>query len=41
MISNAMPYISGTALALDCGAGIGRVTKSILLPIFDDVDLLE
>jgi protein N-terminal methyltransferase len=27
--------------ALDCGAGIGRVTKSVLLPRFAKVDLIE
>ena len=27
--------------ALDCGAGIGRVSKLLLLPIFDKVDLVE
>lgn len=27
--------------ALDCGAGIGRVTKTVLLKYFDTVDLLE
>ncbi|XP_071946915.1 N-terminal Xaa-Pro-Lys N-methyltransferase 1-B-like [Antedon mediterranea] len=27
--------------ALDCGAGIGRVSKHLLLPIFQSVDLLE
>lgn len=27
--------------ALDCGAGIGRVTKLVLLNYFDKVDLLE
>jgi len=27
--------------ALDCGAGIGRVTKQVLLNYFDKVDLLE
>jgi protein N-terminal methyltransferase len=26
---------------LDCGAGIGRVSKRLLLPIFSEVDLLE
>lgn len=31
----------GTNLALDCGAGIGRVTKHLLLARFDKVDLLE
>ncbi|KAK2547754.1 N-terminal Xaa-Pro-Lys N-methyltransferase 1-B [Acropora cervicornis] len=30
------PYV-----ALDCGAGIGRVTKNLLLPLFDTVDLVE
>jgi protein N-terminal methyltransferase len=25
----------------DCGAGIGRVTRDVLLPAFDHVDLLE
>lgn len=27
--------------ALDCGAGIGRVTKHLLLPVFEKVDLVE
>ncbi|XP_033122039.1 N-terminal Xaa-Pro-Lys N-methyltransferase 1-like isoform X2 [Anneissia japonica] len=27
--------------ALDCGAGIGRVSKHLLLPLFQSVDLLE
>ncbi|BGP22677.1 DUF858, methyltransferase-like family protein [Rhodotorula toruloides] len=27
--------------ALDCGAGIGRVTSTVLLPLFDIVDLVE
>lgn len=27
--------------ALDCGAGIGRVTKSVLLSRFDKIDLVE
>ncbi|XP_015191261.1 PREDICTED: N-terminal Xaa-Pro-Lys N-methyltransferase 1 [Polistes dominula] len=27
--------------ALDCGAGIGRVTKNLLLKYFENVDLLE
>ena len=26
---------------LDCGAGIGRVTKHVLLPRFNKVDLVE
>ena len=25
----------------DCGAGIGRVTKNLLLPMFDTVDMVE
>ncbi|CAK8691175.1 N-terminal Xaa-Pro-Lys N-methyltransferase 1-like [Clavelina lepadiformis] len=41
------PFIQGasaktkTGRALDCGAGIGRVTKHLLLPLFDIVDLVE
>ncbi|XP_067931326.1 N-terminal Xaa-Pro-Lys N-methyltransferase 1-like [Watersipora subatra] len=31
----------GRSRVLDCGAGIGRVTKNLLLPLFDIVDLLE
>ena len=27
--------------ALDCGAGIGRITKRLLLPLFDTVDMVE
>lgn len=27
--------------ALDCGAGIGRVSKHLLLPLFKEVDLVE
>ena len=27
--------------ALDCGAGIGRITKRLLLPMFDNVDMVE
>lgn len=27
--------------ALDCGAGIGRVTKHLLVPMFSSVDLVE
>jgi protein N-terminal methyltransferase len=30
-----------TAITTDCGAGIGRVTKHLLLPLFEKVDLLE
>jgi protein N-terminal methyltransferase len=31
----------GTGCALDCGAGIGRISKELLLPIFKTVDLVE
>ena len=31
----------GRECALDCGAGIGRVSKFLLLPIFNKVDLAE
>lgn len=30
-----------TAYALDCGAGIGRITKQLLLPQFSIVDMVE
>jgi len=30
-----------TTRALDCGAGIGRVSRKLLLPVFDKVDLVE
>lgn len=33
--------LQATGRALDVGAGIGRVTKHLLLPIFDHVDMLE
>ena len=32
---------TGCKRALDCGAGIGRITKRVLLPIFDTVDMVE
>ncbi|ESO08956.1 hypothetical protein HELRODRAFT_185381 [Helobdella robusta] len=32
---------TNTNYALDCGAGIGRVTKRLLLPLFKQVDMLE
>lgn len=31
----------GNKRALDCGAGIGRVTKHLLMPLFETVDLVE
>ncbi|XP_026152429.1 N-terminal Xaa-Pro-Lys N-methyltransferase 1 isoform X2 [Mastacembelus armatus] len=32
---------TGTRCALDCGAGIGRITKRLLLPLFSTVDLVD
>ncbi|KAF9117502.1 hypothetical protein BGW39_002122 [Mortierella sp. 14UC] len=32
---------SGPSHVLDCGAGIGRVTKQVLMKAFDHVDLVE
>ena len=31
----------GRSRALDCGAGIGRITKNLLMPLFEKTDLLE
>ncbi|XP_042193340.1 N-terminal Xaa-Pro-Lys N-methyltransferase 1 [Callorhinchus milii] len=31
----------GANLALDCGAGIGRITKRLLLPMFKKVDMVD
>ena len=41
MIREHLKYMPGKELALDCGAGIGRVTKTVLKHIFKNVDLLE
>ncbi|XP_030631593.1 N-terminal Xaa-Pro-Lys N-methyltransferase 1 isoform X2 [Chanos chanos] len=35
------PGKTGTGCALDCGAGIGRITKRLLLPLFRTVDLVD
>nr|XP_046146395.1 N-terminal Xaa-Pro-Lys N-methyltransferase 1 isoform X2 [Oncorhynchus gorbuscha] len=32
---------TGNGCALDCGAGIGRITKRLLLPLFNTVDLVD
>ncbi|KAM6902436.1 N-terminal Xaa-Pro-Lys N-methyltransferase 1 [Xenentodon cancila] len=32
---------TGTDCALDCGAGIGRITKRLLLPLFKTVDMVD
>lgn len=31
----------GHTRVLDCGAGMGRVTKNLLLPRFEKVDMVE
>ncbi|KYO24372.1 alpha N-terminal protein methyltransferase 1B isoform A [Alligator mississippiensis] len=35
------PGKAGTDCALDCGSGIGRVSKHVLLPVFKSVDLVD
>lgn len=35
------PNRTGTTRALDCGAGIGRITKRLLLPLFKTVDMVD
>ncbi|XP_064649211.1 N-terminal Xaa-Pro-Lys N-methyltransferase 1-B-like [Lineus longissimus] len=32
---------TGSKRVLDCGAGIGRITKRLLMPLFETVDLVE
>ncbi|XP_004932113.3 N-terminal Xaa-Pro-Lys N-methyltransferase 1 [Bombyx mori] len=39
VLSSANP--PATKLALDCGAGIGRVTKHLLIHYFEKIDLVE
>ena len=34
-------HISGFNRVIDMGAGIGRVTKALLIPRFKEVDILE
>jgi protein N-terminal methyltransferase len=41
MINNFKNLMPGMNLALDCGAGIGRITKKVLKPLFATVDLVE
>ena len=41
MLQESKKWISGWKDALDCGAGIGRITKYTLLPKFQNVDLIE
>ncbi|OCT85428.1 alpha N-terminal protein methyltransferase 1B [Xenopus laevis] len=32
---------AGTDFALDCGSGIGRVSKNVLLPVFSNIELVD
>ena len=41
MLDDFKDRISGFDSAIDCGAGIGRITKETLLKRFKNVDLLE
>lgn len=41
MINTYKDMLPSLNSALDCGAGIGRITKSVLKPIFENVDLVE
>uniref|UniRef100_A0A8C5QIF0 protein N-terminal methyltransferase n=1 Tax=Leptobrachium leishanense TaxID=445787 RepID=A0A8C5QIF0_9ANUR len=35
------PGKAATNFALDCGSGIGRVSKHVLLPVFDNIELVD
>lgn len=35
------PGKAGTQCALDCGSGIGRVTKGVLLPVFEKMEMAD
>ncbi|KAM4640731.1 N-terminal Xaa-Pro-Lys N-methyltransferase 2 [Discoglossus pictus] len=35
------PGKAGTHFALDCGSGIGRVSKNVLLPVFSNIELVD
>lgn len=41
MIQTFKDQLPSLNSALDCGAGIGRITKNVLKPIFENVDLVE
>jgi len=41
MLEMARGHISSFKSALDCGAGIGRITNSVLKGRFENIDLLE
>lgn len=36
-----LPNAPNRTRALDCGAGIGRITKNLLIRFFDHVDIVE
>lgn len=40
-VENSLTLKIKPSVALDCGAGIGRVTKNLLLPLFETVDIVE
>lgn len=40
-LEHVLPESATNGIALDCGAGIGRVTRHLLLPMFGRVDMLE
>ncbi|OCT83063.1 alpha N-terminal protein methyltransferase 1B [Xenopus laevis] len=35
------PGKAGTDFALDCGSGIGRLSKNVLLPVFSNIELVD
>lgn len=41
MINEFKDRISGFMTAIDLGAGIGRISKTTLIPRFKEVDLVE
>ena len=41
MIQEFKDLMPAMDLALDCGAGIGRVAREVLKPLFKTVDLVE
>ena len=41
LFTSTAKYVYFFPTSLDCGAGIGRVAKCLLLPLFEKVDLVE